>query len=62
LHGEDHPEARLTAGKVREIRALWAETPPPGFRKPSTYSLAEQFGVSHVTIWKIVNGRAWRRA
>jgi hypothetical protein len=61
-HGEDHPDARLTAEKVREIRALWASNPPAGYRRPSTYSIAAQYGVSHDTIWKIVNGLAWRRA
>lgn len=58
--GEKHPDAKLTDDKVREIRRLYRAAPPFGFPPANAHSLARAFGVSHVTVWKIVNDMAWR--
>jgi hypothetical protein len=52
-HGSGHAESKLTEDKVRIIRADHA--------RGSTYAaLARQFGVSDVTIGRIVKREAWQ--
>ena len=54
LGGEDHPQAKLTAQQVAEIRAH--NTPGQG-----TAALARQYGVSEGTMSNILHGRTWKR-
>ena len=50
--GEGNPRAKLTSGKVWELRARRAEG--------LTYrQLAAEFGISDVTAWAAVNGKTW---
>ncbi len=50
--GEGNPRAKLTSGKVRELRARRAEG--------LTYQqLAAEFGISDVSAWAAVNGKTW---
>jgi len=50
--GEGNPRAKLTAGKVRELRARRADG--------LTYQqLATEFGISDVSAWAAVNGKTW---
>lgn len=46
--------AKLTEDQVREIRRLYAEG------GHSNYSLADQFGVNHATVWQILSRRTWK--
>ena len=53
--GEDVISAKLTADKVREIRAryaLWQANKP--------YKLAEDYGIAESHLRAIVKGKAWR--
>lgn len=50
--GTRNGRAKLTDDQVREIRRRW-----PG---QSQSALAQEFGVSHVSIGLIVNGKTWR--
>jgi hypothetical protein len=54
--GERHPCARLTDVQVSEIRHRYVK----GDRSVGSRGLARSFGVSHPTIWHIVNGRSRR--
>jgi hypothetical protein len=50
--GEGHPKAKLTAGKVQQLRARRADG--------LTYQqLADEFGISDVSARSAVNGRTW---
>ena len=50
--GEGNPRAKLTAGKVRELRARRADG--------LTYQqLATEFGISDVSAWAADNGKTW---
>lgn len=50
--GSGNPRAKLTDGKVRQLRALRAAG--------LTYrQLAAEFGISDVSAWAAVNGRTW---
>lgn len=51
--GARNAMAALTEDQVREIRRRYT----PG---SSMYALAEEFGVRHNTIWRIVNRKTWR--
>jgi hypothetical protein len=53
LRGEQHPQARLTAGQVRNLRRLYATG------KYSYTGLARLVGVSAVAIGQIVRGETW---
>lgn len=53
LRGENHPSAKLTADKVREIRRLLDD----GIGKPA---IARKMGVSDALIGKIERGVGWR--
>lgn len=55
-HGDQHVAARLTAEKVRRIRALYATG------AVSHRQLGKLFDVSHVTIGDVLEGKTWRRA
>ncbi len=48
--------AKLTDDEVAKIRQLHATG---DYRQAE---LAEQFGVTHVTIWRIVNGESWKQS
>jgi hypothetical protein len=50
--GEAHPMAKLTAGRVREIRDRYATG-------ESQVALAAEFGVSQSTIWRAIHGQEW---
>lgn len=52
-HGERSGAAKLTEGKIREIRALAA-----GGR--SGRSIAREFGVDHRVIGRVIRREAWR--
>jgi hypothetical protein len=52
--GEGHPNAKLSASDVKEIRRQYAG------KKLSQRALAEKYGVSQGTVWQIVNGNYWR--
>lgn len=52
--GNRHPQAKLTAAQVREIRRLRDEE---GFGQSA---LAEAFGVSHKSIRNILTGKTWK--
>lgn len=54
LTGENHPHSKLTADDVLTIRKMYNK---PG--RPKVRELADQYGVSHVTIANIVNGESW---
>jgi DNA invertase Pin-like site-specific DNA recombinase len=56
LHGEAHPNARLTRAQVVEIRA---EGKVPG---TSRAWLAKRYGVSRTTVDNIVRGVTWKEA
>ncbi len=50
--GEGNPRAKLTTGKVRQLRARRADG--------LTYrQLATEFGISDVSAWAAVNGKTW---
>jgi hypothetical protein len=50
--GEGNPRAKLTSGKVRELRARRADG--------LTYQqLAAEFGISDVSAWAAVTGKTW---
>lgn len=50
--GSRNPSAKLTEAQVAEIKAMdWGIT--------SQAAVARRYGVSHVAIWKIVNGKTW---
>lgn len=55
--GESRSNAKLTAEQVREIRASYK----PKTRGCGAKSLAKKYGVSDVTIRKILSGKKWRR-
>lgn len=50
-HGEDSFTAKLKEHQISEIRAS----------KASAVSIAEKYGVSDMTIFRIRSGRTWRR-
>lgn len=52
-NGESNPHSKLTAAKVGAIRARFFGHGMPIAR------IAEAFGVSSVTVWKIVNRKTW---
>lgn len=52
--GAEHPQARLSADDVREIRRLHTEG--IGYRR-----LGKRFNVHHQTVQAIVTGRSWSR-
>jgi hypothetical protein len=52
--GENNGRAKLTGGKVREIRALY------GAGEATRAELATRYGVSDAAIWFIVNGVTWK--
>lgn len=53
LHGESHPNAKLTQAEVDEIRAGLCANIPPRI-------LAKVFHVTPETIYNIRNGKVWR--
>jgi len=53
--GERNPAAKLTAEKVKRIKALLHAKKPLGI-----WVLGKAFGVSHTAIWMIRKGRTWR--
>ena len=52
--GEDHPSSVLTEGKVMQIRTAYDRG------DKSQGQLAKEYGVSKVTIKKIVHRKSWR--
>lgn len=52
--GERHGIAKLTIQQVREIRQRYIP------RKVSMYKLADEYGVSEMTINNIIHGKIWR--
>lgn len=52
LRGERHPNTKLTAADIREIRSLLA-------RGLSSVEVAKQFNSSYQCIWQIKNGKRW---
>ena len=54
LPGEAHPNSRLTAGQVREIRSRYAAG------GVVQQELAREYGVTRSYISMIVNGKAWK--
>ena len=61
--GETHYAAKkvgMTEEKVREIRTKHATVCELCGRPPILKELAAQYGVSSVTIFKIVNRRTWK--
>jgi transcriptional regulator of aromatic amino acid metabolism len=53
LYGELNTEAKLTEKQVLQIHRLYKAG------GVSTYQLADRFGVSQSTIWKILKGHRW---
>jgi len=51
-HGEANPMARLSRSQVEEIRGLYPRL--------SQNAIAKHYGVSQMTINRIVNGKTWR--
>lgn len=56
--GERSHYAKLTAKQVKLIRSLFVRT---GEKKSNANELAEQFGIKHGQLLKIVNGQSWRQ-
>jgi hypothetical protein len=54
MSGEKHPQAKLTANKVREIRKLVNED------KILVENVAKQFQISCTTVWDIKNFKSWK--
>jgi hypothetical protein len=54
--GERHGRAKLNPVKVQEILVLYQR----GVRGRGCEALAQQFGVSPKTVWRILSGRSWR--
>jgi hypothetical protein len=52
--GEANSNARLNPEKVRSIRRLYTD------EKKTTYELGRLFGVSDVSIGKVLNGKTWK--
>jgi hypothetical protein len=52
--GERNGRAKLTASQVDRIRKLHGRKTCP--------ELAELFGVSKTTVWRVVSGRWWRNS
>lgn len=52
-HGENHYAAKLDAAMVRDIRLLLAEG------RMTRTAIAEKFGVSRMTVYRIANNRNW---
>lgn len=50
--GEEHPNAKLTAAQVREIRRLRAEGASHAW-------LGERFGVSRTAVSNLLRGYTW---
>jgi len=55
--GENNANAKLTAGQVRELRALWTRRGENGF---SLRYLARRFGVGKSTVHLAVHRVTWR--
>lgn len=53
--GESHPNAKLTAEAVRQIRSIAAEKTRYGRAE-----IARRFGVSESLVKQIANGRGWK--
>ena len=53
LAGSRSPSAKLTDEQIREIRGL-------DWTRMSQVKVAKLYGVSHVAIWKIVNGKSYQ--
>lgn len=53
MKGESHPQSKLTAAQVAEIRADYG----PGM---TTWDLAEKYGVSKTAIKNIINHKSWK--
>lgn len=51
--GESHPNAKLKADDVREIRRLYAMT------DITQAALSERYGIARSQIWRIVNNYCW---
>jgi len=60
--GEKHPGSKLTAAKVRQIRRLHRGDVPGRHNPRGARALARRFGVSDITIWRIVKGDSWKRS
>lgn len=54
VYGEQHGIAKLTREQVAEIKRLYVP------RKVGCYQLADRFGVTEMTIHKIISGKTWR--
>ena len=54
LRGEAHPNAKLTADKVRQMRALAATDPA------AAVALGESFGVTRQSARSAIDGRTWK--
>ena len=54
-HGKRNPNATLTKKQVRAIKAAYVK----GSREFGSYALGREYGVRHVTILRIVNGKNW---
>ena len=54
VHGSISVNSKLTEGVVRECRERYAAG------DGTTVSLAAEFGVSQVAMWKAVHGRTWQ--
>jgi hypothetical protein len=52
VHGEAHPQAKLTAEQVLDIRRRYQ----PG----NGGVLMREFGISQAALWGIVNGKSWK--
>lgn len=54
-HGEKNPNQKLSESEILEIRSTWLET------KPTFASLGRKYGVTYVTIRRIIFRELWRQ-
>ncbi len=57
LHGEKHHQAKLTEAQVAEIRRRYKFYS----RKDGADAMAREFGVSPVTILRVLKNRGWKK-
>lgn len=55
IRGEMHPSAKLSALQVQEIRSAYV----PHSRHLGAKALSKKYGVSHLTIGRILRGERW---
>jgi len=54
MHGETHPNSKLTAENVREIKRLYKP-----YSRYNTTTLSKMYGVDPKLIWYIIKGLRW---